>query len=144
MTLIRGARGHCPCPRCLVLIGRLYDLSKVDTLCTTHHTIALHKQANTLQAAKDKDAVYKPFGLRPIEVTFVNNFTIYFILLQNSFMCIANSYPYKAASSDDLHMDKLHLGGAHLLHQLKAHITAQGRVAEVTLNSRYVHQGFST
>ena len=144
MTLIRGARGLCPCPRCLVPIGQLYDLSKVDTLRTTHHTMALHKQANTLRAAKDKDAVYKPFGLRPIEVTFVNNFTIYFILLQNSFMRIANSCPYEAASSDDLHMDESGLGGAHLLPQLKAHITAQGRAAEVTLDSRYVHQGFLT
>jgi hypothetical protein len=59
-------------------------------------------------------------------------------------MRVANSSPYEAVSSDDLHMDESGLWGAHMFPQLKVHIAALGRLAEVKLNSRYVAQELAT
>lgn len=68
MALIRGLRGLCPCPKCLVPKDQLSDLSQVYDLRTAKGTQYLLDEAAELIQA-DKEDLLKSHGLRNVQVS---------------------------------------------------------------------------
>lgn len=74
MALIRGVRGLCPCPICLVRNTKLSDV----------HTICERRTADTAQSIvedtttskTEKDEQLKPLGLRCISVRNTSGLTV--------------------------------------------------------------------
>lgn len=69
MALIRGLRGLCPCPKCLVPKDELSDLSKTYEIRTTEATMQILTEARTKNATDKEDAL-KKHGLRDVNVSF--------------------------------------------------------------------------
>ena len=67
MALIRGLRGLCPCPKCLVPKDQLSDLTQEHILRTGQGVQDLFSEAADLGAV-DKNNLLKQQGLRDIEV----------------------------------------------------------------------------
>jgi hypothetical protein len=67
MALIRGLRGLCPCPKCLVPKDQLSDLTQHHLLRTGQGVKDLFVEAANLGAV-DKDNLLKEQGLHDIEV----------------------------------------------------------------------------
>jgi len=70
MALIRGLRGLCPCPKCLIPHDKLSDLSQKYELYTARTTQDIFKSAAGLKAAA-RDDIFKKHGLRDIKVSAV-------------------------------------------------------------------------
>ncbi|KAI5981570.1 hypothetical protein EDD15DRAFT_2391765 [Pisolithus albus] len=102
MCLIRGAKGKCPCPVCLVPIDALSQLSKTFPM----RTIQQAKEALAVYQEKKSagESILKSLGLRPVA---------------NVFWKVENSDPEEAVSLDDLHVMHAGLFGHHSLEELK-------------------------
>jgi hypothetical protein len=70
MALIRGARGLCPCPICLVPLDRQSDLSANYPLRTANSTMAIVHDARQMPAVAGENHL-KRYGLRNIDVGFL-------------------------------------------------------------------------
>jgi hypothetical protein len=68
MALIRGLKGLCPCPKCLVPKDQLSDLTKTHDLRTVEGVRDLFIEAAALGAV-DKDNLLKMQGLRDVQVS---------------------------------------------------------------------------
>ncbi|KAF9024771.1 hypothetical protein BDP27DRAFT_1248625 [Rhodocollybia butyracea] len=122
MTLIRGLRGLCPCPKCLVRKDDLSDLTKQSPLRTAQGTVDILKKVNTLTRQSDKEEILKQNGLRPYP---------------NVFFKMVNSDPFAAVSFDNLHFCGSGLFEDHIFKQLKLHIEKSvGRNIAVTIDMR--------
>jgi hypothetical protein len=65
MALIRGLRGLCPCPKCLVPKDQLSDLTKTHTARTGQ---GVYELVSAKMGAVEKDSLLKAQGLRDIQV----------------------------------------------------------------------------
>ena len=70
MALIRGLRGLCPCPKCLVPRDKLSDLSHNHELRTAQGIQGIFEKARNLGATA-RDEIFKKAGLRDIKVGIV-------------------------------------------------------------------------
>ena len=69
MALIRGFRGKCPCPICLIEGDKLSDLHHVAQERTTAATYVKVTRTYTTEAAKEN--ALKAEGLRPVIVSII-------------------------------------------------------------------------
>ncbi|KAI0055128.1 hypothetical protein BV25DRAFT_1816053 [Artomyces pyxidatus] len=99
MALIRGLKGKCPCPICLVPSSQLAELSERHPFRTVAATKALVEDGS--------EEELKKHGLRKVE---------------NVFWKIPHSDPYQALSFDCLHAYHLGLFGRHLLPEIQAYL----------------------
>ena len=67
MALIRGLRGLCPCPKCLVLKDQLSDLTQRHENRTAQKIRNLLNEVATLSAT-DREKQLKQQGLRDVKV----------------------------------------------------------------------------
>jgi hypothetical protein len=78
MALIRGLRGLCPCPKCLVPKDQLSDLTVRHEARTGK---GVHELVGSDLAAGEKDELLKAQGLRDIEVSHnMSSHPIYLLL----------------------------------------------------------------
>jgi hypothetical protein len=68
MTLIRGTKGKCPCPVCLVPLEELCNLSKTFPMRTIRQAVEGY-EAYLRKKSRDKE-ILKALGLRPVNVVF--------------------------------------------------------------------------
>jgi len=68
MALIRGAKGHFPCPICLIPREKLSDLSISYPLRTTETMRAVYETANEANTAAEKEIILKGSSLRDVKV----------------------------------------------------------------------------
>lgn len=68
MALIRGAKGLCPCPVCLVPQKSLHALDEEHPLRTAEDSRNTVKLAKSATRTKDGDQLLKEKGLRGIAV----------------------------------------------------------------------------
>ncbi|ETW76940.1 hypothetical protein HETIRDRAFT_328617 [Heterobasidion irregulare TC 32-1] len=121
MALIRGARGKCPCPICLVPDNMLSDLSQDFPLRTSENSQDIFKEAMMMATVLEKEELLKQYSLRGVE---------------NVFWSIANVNPYQVLSWDRLHAYHLGLFGDHLWFELKQYISDWGRSAESQVDNQ--------
>lgn len=77
MSLIRGVKGLCPCPICLVPKEKQADLSVSYPLRTEKDTRHLLKQADSCQFGYQRENILKNHGLRYIKVKVLHAHTVY-------------------------------------------------------------------
>ncbi|THH10264.1 hypothetical protein EW146_g8426 [Bondarzewia mesenterica] len=121
MTLIRGIKGKCPCPVCLVPGDKQIELSEHYPFRTVSEAQALLAQASELRRAEDQENLLKAYSLRPI---------------QNCFSTVQYSDVFCAVSWDRLHAYHLGPFRDHLWAQLKEHIMNLGRAAEAQVDDQ--------
>ena len=68
MSLIRGAKGLCPCPICLIPADQLSDLETKYPLRTAEGSQAIVHDAEACQTVADAEELLKDAGLRPVQV----------------------------------------------------------------------------
>jgi hypothetical protein len=68
MALIRGTKGFCPCPICLVPADKQSDLSESYPLRTAEDTMAIVDRANEASTATSRDDILKTYSLRNVPV----------------------------------------------------------------------------
>ncbi|KAI9457933.1 hypothetical protein HD554DRAFT_2141172 [Boletus coccyginus] len=68
MTLIRGAKGKCPCPMCLVPLKELSNLS--TTFPTRTISQAIKGYQAYLKKKSQGEEILKALGLQPVENVF--------------------------------------------------------------------------
>lgn len=68
MALIRGAKGHFPCPICLIPREKLSDLLISYPLRTTETMRAVYETANEADMAAEKEIILKGSSLRDVKV----------------------------------------------------------------------------
>ena len=73
MALIRGFRGLCPCPVCLVPLKDQRKLTKQYPLRTAESTKAIIKLAKSKRTAVEKEDILKDNGIRAISVSSTLN-----------------------------------------------------------------------
>ena len=76
MSLIRGARGKCPCPKCLVPLDQLHELSRsfpARIVADAMEALRLY----SIDRAKGEEQL-KEFGLRAIAVRTKVHFSLSF------------------------------------------------------------------
>ena len=66
MTLIRGAKGKCPCPVCLVPLEELCNLSKTFPTRTVSQGVEAYQAY--LRKKSVGEEILKGLGLRPVDV----------------------------------------------------------------------------
>ncbi|EPQ59138.1 hypothetical protein GLOTRDRAFT_103193 [Gloeophyllum trabeum ATCC 11539] len=113
MALIRGFRGLCPCPICLVPADKLNDISQTHELRTTATMRRVYESAKNMKRV-DAEKLLKSYGLR---AAF------------NVFWKICLSDPYLALCFDRLHAYHGGLFGRHIWPQLKEYVEDLGRTA---------------
>ncbi|KAF7967708.1 hypothetical protein HWV62_33335 [Athelia sp. TMB] len=113
MALIRGLRGKCPCPKCLVLAEHLSDLSGNPTPRSAADTMEVLDRVSKM-TKEEAEKILKPLGLRNV---------------QNAFFKMIHSDVNRALSFDRLHTDQGGLFGDHQWPQIKLHIQSLGRKA---------------
>ncbi|KAF7973288.1 hypothetical protein HWV62_15663 [Athelia sp. TMB] len=113
MALIRGLRGKCPCPKCLVLAEHLSDLSGNPTPRSAADTMEVLDRVSKM-TKEEAEKILKPLGLRNV---------------QNAFFKMIHSDVNHALSFDRLHTDQGGLFGDHQWPQIKLHIQSLGRKA---------------
>jgi hypothetical protein len=67
MSLIRGLKGLCPCPKCLIPQDKLSDFTEKYDLRTQESTQNIFQEARDLGATA-KDEFLKKYGLRDVQV----------------------------------------------------------------------------
>lgn len=67
MSLIRGLKGLCPCPKCLIPQDKLSDFTEKYDLRTQESTQNIFQEARDLGATA-KDDFLKKYGLRDVQV----------------------------------------------------------------------------
>lgn len=77
MALIRGFRGLCPCPVCLVPNSEQRRITGNYTLRTAVEVQQLFEEVKKCRTEAEKEEILKEQGLRPVEVY------TYFILQVN-------------------------------------------------------------
>lgn len=75
MALIRGLRGKCACPKCLIPTDELSDLSKTFELRSSAKTIRILSEVKTMKG-EEREAILKSMGLRNIQVRYSNTPTV--------------------------------------------------------------------
>jgi hypothetical protein len=70
MSLIRGVKGLCPCPICLVPKEKQADLSVSYPLRTAKDTMKILREADSCQYAYQREDILKSHGLRNVKVKF--------------------------------------------------------------------------
>jgi len=75
IALIRGLRGLCPCPKCLIPSTKLADFNAVYPERTPEQTVSKLNQAKQLEMTSkaDAEAILKESSLRPIIVCMIFN-----------------------------------------------------------------------
>ncbi|KAJ3509195.1 hypothetical protein NLJ89_g5347 [Agrocybe chaxingu] len=119
MTLIRGFRGLCPCPVCLVSRDEL-SKPEIGRLRSMEETQALVAEAQAGKAGIE--AKLKERGLRPVE---------------NAFWDVELSDPYKAVSWDRMHSYAGGLGGKHIWPLLQKYIRGLGVAVSRKVDERW-------
>ena len=83
MALIRGLRGLCPCPICLVPNDKQADIVTLYPLRTSKDTLRIIKEADELQLQGEREELLKSYGLRYIKVIIlIYNLRICLILFR--------------------------------------------------------------
>lgn len=136
MSLIRGAYGSYPCPRCLVHKDQQADLYATFDLRTTEQSREVYEKACKLNA-KGREQHLKAVGLRNVKVQFRPCFITDTNSKQNTFWDIKYCDPYQALSFDHMHSNSHGLGGKHLWPEVQLHVTRLGRSALVTVDNQY-------
>ncbi|KAG6370447.1 hypothetical protein JVT61DRAFT_12066 [Boletus reticuloceps] len=121
MTLIRGTRGKCPCPVCLVPLEELCKLSKTFPMQTISQVVEGYEAY--LRKKSEGEEILKALSLRPVE---------------NVFWKVRNSEPEEAVSFDRLHFLHGGLGGKHMFEELKIILRALGWDASTRVEERYM------
>ncbi|KAE9407876.1 hypothetical protein BT96DRAFT_1033699 [Gymnopus androsaceus JB14] len=118
IALIRGLRGLCPCPKCLIPGSKLSDFSAVYPERTPEETVSKLNRAKQLEITSkaEAEAILKVSSLRPHI---------------NSFFSLAHGDPFRALSYDNLHFGDSGLWGDHLFEQHKVHIHARGAATTI-------------
>ncbi|THU80412.1 hypothetical protein K435DRAFT_695754, partial [Dendrothele bispora CBS 962.96] len=123
MALIRGFRGLCPCPKCLISSEKLSDLSLHHEPRTPAHTVQILNKAKLLHRKADQDELLKSYGLRPYP---------------NVFFKVAHADPYFGCSFDELHFGGSGLWADHIFEQFKSHLKElRGRDAAVEIDKKF-------
>ncbi|KAI0697352.1 hypothetical protein BC835DRAFT_1206783, partial [Cytidiella melzeri] len=120
-ALIRGLGGNAPCPVCLVPKGTLSDLKARYAYRVAAEVAEL---VNKPESMKDKEAVLRPLGLRPV---------------RNALWDVENSDVHEAISFDRLHAYIIGLFQKHILPEIKISLDDLGRWAKAVFD-----QGFQT
>lgn len=134
MTLIRGVRGKCPCPICVVPLEELHDLLKTFPIRTTQRAIEGCEAYSKKNSHGEE--ILKALGLRPVQVCrYFSRVSIQLIQIeiQNVFWKVENSKPEDTVSFDRLHALDGGLGGKHLLEEVKVVVKSLGREAATKL-----------
>ena len=76
MALIRGLKGNCPCPICLVPSAKLADTSIKYPLRTAVESAELVNRTRGMASEAEREAILKPYGLRPIKVSTICSFHV--------------------------------------------------------------------
>jgi hypothetical protein len=69
MALIRGIKGKCPCPRCLIAEELLFNLRAPFKLRTTEEAKALLVKASQARYKYQQEEILQPVGLRNVQVS---------------------------------------------------------------------------
>ncbi|OSD08233.1 hypothetical protein PYCCODRAFT_1357246 [Trametes coccinea BRFM310] len=107
MSLIRGAMGLFPCPICLAPKGQLCNLHLHFPLRTGKEAQRILNEALVQKTQKQHESILQAWSLRPV---------------QNAFLELGHSDPYKALSFDRLHAFHSGLFGHHLWVEFKKHV----------------------
>ncbi|KAH9885840.1 hypothetical protein C8Q73DRAFT_659190, partial [Cubamyces lactineus] len=107
MSLIRGGKGLFPCPVCLVPKTQLSKYDMQWPKRTGEEAQRLLQEALAQRTLHEREAILQGWSLRPI---------------QNAFLELAHSDPYKALSFDRLHAFHSGLFGHHLWPEFKKHV----------------------
>ncbi|OSD02004.1 hypothetical protein PYCCODRAFT_1368332, partial [Trametes coccinea BRFM310] len=107
MLLIRGGMGLFPCPICLVPKGQLCNHRVQFPLRLGEDAQEILDEAMSMSTQKQREAVLQSWSLWPV---------------QNTFLELGHSDPYKALSFDRLHAFHSGLFGHHLWVEFKKHV----------------------
>jgi len=69
MALIRGMRGLCPCPVCLVPNKEQRNVTKVYPLRTAVQTKAVIEEVKSKRTESEKEEILKGQGIRSVSVS---------------------------------------------------------------------------
>src|SRR5882757_8716490 len=106
MALIRGGRGMCPCPVCLVPILEQRNITTQYPLRTAVQTKNLIEQTKSKRTEAEKEEILKAHGIRAVSVSLIVPLTVTILISLkglNAFFDIENSDPFKALSFDRMH-----------------------------------------
>ncbi|KAI0658337.1 hypothetical protein C8Q70DRAFT_917521 [Cubamyces menziesii] len=122
MSLIRGGNGLFPCPMCLVPKLSLGDYQPDYPERTGSEAQAILELAMAQRTVKDREEVLQQWSLRPI---------------QNAFLELGHSDPYKALSFDRLHASHSGLFGHHYWVQFKKHVVEVSNDAVKLIDAQF-------
>ncbi|KDR65150.1 hypothetical protein GALMADRAFT_148940 [Galerina marginata CBS 339.88] len=114
MVLIRGFKGLCPCPVCLVPKNELHNLRKKWPKRSASETRELVQLARKATTGVAREEILKPQSIRNVV---------------NAFWDVEHSDPFRTISYDKMHYGPHGLGGKHLWPALQLHVKAIGKAA---------------
>ena len=139
MVLIRGLKGLCPCPVCLIPAQEQSNLLVNSVYCTRADLMETYNKVATF-TQKDTENVLKPKSLRQKSVSgmFSSDYIVSNNNYKNMFWRLDNSNPHKAASWDHLHSYGIGIFGDYLWSNFKFVLKALGCEVQVEVNEQWV------